>query len=92
MGQDLPYLHPHCSVSWTVHRSRWSWSAMSNLNRSTQDPDELPIDFRVFDEMLGASSGREVGIGDFAVGVRVGPGVAEAHVPEAVFQEEEVEE
>ena len=54
---------------------------MSNLNRSTQDPDELPIDFRVFDEMLRGSSGPEVGIGDFAVGVRVGLGVQRPTCP-----------
>ena len=41
---------------------------------SSQDRTDLPFDYRFLELLLDASGDREVGLGLFARGVRVGPG------------------
>ena len=52
-----------------------------DLERSTGDRDDVPIDFRFLDLLLRAAEDPEVGIGNFAKGVRVGPGVRMPRLP-----------
>ena len=52
-----------------------------DLERSSGDRDDVPIDFRFLDLLLRAAEDPEVGIGDFAKGVRVGPGVRMPRLP-----------
>ena len=42
-------------------------------NRTTEDREERPIDFRLLGAMLRASSDPDLGVGAFAIGVRVWP-------------------
>ena len=52
-----------------------------DLERSSGDRDDVPIDFRFLDFLLRAAEDPEVGIGNFAKGVRVGPGVRMPRLP-----------
>ena len=51
------------------------------LQRSSQDREDVPIDFRFLQLLLQAASDPEAGIGKFARGVRVGPGVRLPRLP-----------
>ena len=51
------------------------------LERSSDDRKDVPIDYRYMDLLLRASEDPEVGIGDFASGVRVGPGARLPRLP-----------
>ena len=44
-----------------------------HLHRTTNDPTDVPIDFRFLDLLLLAADDPEVHLGTFAIGVRVGP-------------------
>ena len=48
------------------------------LVRTPDDRTGIPIDYRYLQFLLDAAEDPEVGLGDFASGVRVGPG---AHLP-----------
>ena len=52
-----------------------------DLERSSGDRDDVPIDFRFLGFLLRAAEDPEVGIGNFAKGVRVGPGVRMPRLP-----------
>ena len=43
------------------------------LERHEEDRSEMPIDFRLMDQLLKAAQGADRGVGEFARGVRVGP-------------------
>ena len=51
------------------------------LERSSDDRKDVPIDHRYMDVLLRASEDPEVGIGDFASGVRAGPGARLPRLP-----------
>ena len=51
------------------------------LFREEGDRKDLPIDFRFLDLLLRAAEDPEVGLGKFAMGVRVGPGVRMPRLP-----------
>ena len=51
------------------------------LFREEGDRKDLPIDFRFLDLLLRAAEDPEVGLGKFALGVRVGPGVRMPRLP-----------
>ena len=46
-----------------------------HMSRTSKDRVDVPIDFRFLSALLTAAQDPEVGLGDFACGVRVGPGV-----------------
>ena len=52
-----------------------------HLTRKAEDRADVPIDFRFFDLLLRSSEDPEVGLGEFAVGVRVGPGARMPRLP-----------
>ena len=51
------------------------------LARTTDDRDDVLIDFRLLQALLAAAQDPEVSLGDFAVGVRVGPGARLPRLP-----------
>ena len=51
------------------------------VTRSSHDRAEIPIDYRYLDSLLRAAEDPEVGLGMFAAGVRVGPGVRLPRLP-----------
>ena len=51
------------------------------LERHEEDRSEMPIDFRFMDQMLKAAQDPDRGIGEFARGVRVGPGARLPRLP-----------
>ena len=51
------------------------------LERDSDDRTGIPIDYRYMNLLLRASEDPEVGTGDFASGVRVGPGVRLHRIP-----------
>ena len=51
------------------------------LERCPEDRSDIPIDYRYLDLLLRASEDPEGGPGDFASGVRVGPGVRLPRLP-----------
>ena len=52
-----------------------------HLTRKAEDRADVPMDFRFFDLLLRSSEDPEVGLGEFAVGVRVGPGARMPRLP-----------
>ena len=52
-----------------------------HMSRTSKDRVDVPIDFRFLSALLTAAQGPEVGLGDFACGVRVGPGVRLPRLP-----------
>ena len=61
------------------------------LTRDEADRKDVPIDFRFFDSLLRCAEDPEVGLGKFALGVRVGPGVRMPRLPSTIQPEEKVE-
>ena len=52
-----------------------------HMSRTSKDRVDVPIDFRFLSALLTAAQDPEVGLGDFACGVRVGPGVRLPRLP-----------
>ena len=52
-----------------------------DVGRKQGDREELPIDFRFLGMLLRAAEDPEIGLGDFAQGVRVGPGSRMPRLP-----------
>ena len=51
------------------------------LEGTKDDRTDTPIDFRLVDQMLRAARDLDRGVGDFALGVRVGPGARRPRLP-----------
>ena len=51
------------------------------VRRTNGDRTDVPIDFRLLQSLLSAAEDPEVGLGDFATGVRVGPGARLPRLP-----------
>ena len=56
-------------------------SAGNELTRDEADRKDVPIDFRFLDSLLRCAEDSEVGLGKFALGIRVGPGVRMPRLP-----------
>ena len=52
-----------------------------HLERKTGDREDVPIDKRYLDLLLRAAGDPEVGLGEYAQGIRVGPGVRMPRLP-----------
>ena len=55
-----------------------------HMSRTSKDRVDVPIDFRFLAALLTAAQDPEVALGDFACGVRVGPGVRLPRLPAQV--------
>ena len=56
-------------------------SSGHGLGRTAEDRDDVPVDYRLLQSLLTAAQDPEVGLGDFALGVRVGPGARLPRLP-----------
>ena len=56
-------------------------SSGHGLGRTAVDRVDVPVDYRLLQSLLSAAQDPEVGLGDFALGVRVGPGARLPRLP-----------
>ena len=68
------------NLPWVLHLGMAARAGIS-MTRKAGDRVDIPIDYRFLDVLLRASGDPETGLGDYAQGVRVGPGTRMPRLP-----------